>query len=133
MRILRSQSSDLRKRTKLLDRKNILTTKRKKLKEKKSTEMSWIKKIINRLFLNSNIEVPEKDLKPQLLDNIWVYENNKLYSGCIWDISRRKITITFYKDGEGFIDETLLKSDIKDNCITKNNITVYFRKPCFTD
>lgn len=95
--------------------------------------MSWIRKIINYLFLTPEVEKIKENQKPTVLDNVWIKDENNLYVGFIWGVSRRKITVTFYKDGEGFIDETFLKSDIKDGHLHKNNLTIYLEKPCSTD
>lgn len=97
--------------------------------------MSWIRKIINRLFLKLETE-PEEQSPPrfEILDNVWVKKDDKIYSGFIFKTSRRKITVSYFKEGEGFIDETFLKSDLnEDETITKNDLTIYFKKPCFTD
>lgn len=97
--------------------------------------MSWIRKIINRLFLKPEIKIDTQDSpRFEILDNVWVKKDDKIYSGFIFKTSRRKITISYFIEDEGFIDETFLKSDLNENeTVIKNDLTIYFKKPCFTD
>ena len=41
-----------------------------------------------------------KDL--QLMDDIWIKENDEIYSGWVWDISRRCITVIYGEDLRDF-------------------------------
>lgn len=41
-----------------------------------------------------------KDL--QLMDDIWIEEDNEIYTGWVWDISRRCITVIYGPDLKDF-------------------------------
>ena len=62
--------------------------------------MMSILKMIKNLFKDS--ENSTKSLKTikdlSLLDDVWVLDNDEIYKGWIWDISRRCITVVYGPD-----------------------------------
>lgn len=64
-------------------------------------------KIFNRikeLFIPVEVEekppVTVKDL--QIMSDIWIKEDGEIYSGWVWDISRRCITVIYGEDSRDF-------------------------------
>lgn len=58
-----------------------------------------LKKFILKYKKEEDKKVEPKTVKDlQLMDDIWVKENGEIYSGWVWDISRRCLTV-IYNDG----------------------------------
>lgn len=98
--------------------------------------MNWILNLISKLFLKPKIVESEIHTVKncEILDDIWVQDGNKIYSGVIWSKTRRRILVSYCKDDNSFVDEWFITTNLSDETkIKKNNLTLYFNKPCFTD
>lgn len=97
----------------------------------------WIKTILSKLFLKpkifSDTEINASNC--DVFDDVWVKGKEKIYQGFIYGKTRRRILVSFYDDEEDrFIDEWFITTSLQDNTkIEKNNLILYFKKPCFTD
>ena len=64
----------------------------------------WLTKLIAK-FTKSPEQKPVKlktvkDL--QIMDDVWIKEDEEIYNGWIWDISRRCITVIYGEDSRDF-------------------------------
>lgn len=66
-----------------------------------------------------------KDL--QLLDDVWIKEDEEIYSGWIWDISRRCITVVYGEDLRDFRFQ--IPRPMNATTITQDNKILYCNKP----
>ena len=58
-----------------------------------------LKKFIEKYKKEEDKKVEPKTVKDlQLMDDIWVKEDGEVYSGWIWDISRRCVTVVYGED-----------------------------------
>lgn len=71
----------------------------------------------------------------EIFDDIWIKIGNQVYAGFIYGKTRRRLLVTYYDSKkECFVDEWFITANLQDNTkIQKNNLTLYFNKPCFTD
>ena len=64
----------------------------------------WLTKLISKITKNPEEKISNpktvKDL--QLMDDIWIKEDGELYTGWIWDISRRCITVVYGEDSRDY-------------------------------
>ena len=59
----------------------------------------WLTKLISKIKKQENPEPKIKTVKDlDLMDDIWIKEDNEIYTGWIWDISRRCITVLYGED-----------------------------------
>lgn len=98
--------------------------------------MNLLKKILIKMF--SKVGVKSKDSITvgdcDILDTVWIKDNDKIYSGFIWEKTRRRLLVSYYKENEGFVDVSFVTTGLsKETKIEKNNLTLYFQKPCCTD
>ena len=97
--------------------------------------MNWIIKILKKILpkpkeVNKEINTVKNC---DLLDNVWVMDGENIYSGFIYSKTRRRILVSYCVEDQ-FHDEYFIITNLKDNTkIQKNNLTLYFNKPCFTD
>lgn len=119
----------------MLDKTNIL------IKESQNDKvkiefMNWIKKILTKIFLKPKI-IDREEINARncdLLDDVWIKEGDKIYSGFIYSKTRRRILVSYCTDDNQFHDEYFVITNLLDDSkIEKNNLTLYFKKPCFTD
>lgn len=69
-----------------------------------------------------------------LLDDIWIQDEDKIYSGFIYAKTRRRILVSYCTDDNQFHDEYFVITNLPDDTrIQKNNLILYFNKPCCTD
>lgn len=66
--------------------------------------MKWLKNLLM-MFQKKDVplnkpKISIKDLS--LLDDIWVKEDEEIYKGWVWDISRRCITVVYGEDLRDF-------------------------------
>lgn len=119
----------------MLDKTNILTKEDQNVKVKIEF-MNWIKKILTKIFLKPK-EIDKELITAKncdILDDVWVQENEKIYSGFIYSKTRRRILISYCTNDNQFHDEYFMITNLSDDTkIQKNNLTLYFNKPCFTD
>ena len=66
-----------------------------------------------------------KDL--QLLDDIWIKEDGEIYTGWIWDISRRCITVVYGEDLRDFRFQ--IPRPMSATTIIQDNKILYCNKP----
>lgn len=98
--------------------------------------MNLLKKILIKMF--SKVGVKPKDSITvgdcDILDTVWVKDDDKIYSGFVWEKTRRRLLVSYYKENEGFVDVSFVTTGLsKETKIEKNNLTLYFQKPCCTD
>ena len=64
----------------------------------------WLTKFISNLTKNpEQTPIKQKTVKDlQLMDDIWIKEDEELYTGWIWDISRRCITVVYGEDSRDY-------------------------------
>ena len=98
--------------------------------------MNLLKKILIKMF--SKVGVKSKDSITvgdcDILDTVWIKDNDKIYSGFVWEKTRRRLLVSYYKENEGFVDVSFVTTGLsKETKIEKNNLTLYFQKPCCTD
>lgn len=59
----------------------------------------WLTKLISKIKRQENPKPKIKTVKDlDLMDDIWIKEDNEIYTGWIWDISRRCITVIYGED-----------------------------------
>ena len=66
-----------------------------------------------------------KDL--QLMDDVWIKEDGEIYSGWVWDISRRCITVIYGEDLRDFRFQ--IPRPMTNITIEQNNKILYCNKP----
>ena len=66
-----------------------------------------------------------KDL--QLLDDVWIKEDEEIYTGWIWDISRRCITVVYGEDLRDFRFQ--IPRPMNTTTIIQDNKILYCNKP----
>lgn len=66
-----------------------------------------------------------KDL--QLLDDVWIKEDEEIYTGWIWDISRRCITVVYGEDLRDFRFQ--IPRPMNATMIIQDNKILYCNKP----
>ena len=66
-----------------------------------------------------------KDL--QLLDDVWIKEDEEIYTGWIWDISRRCITVVYGEDLRDFRFQ--IPRPMNATTIVQDNKILYCNKP----
>lgn len=66
-----------------------------------------------------------KDL--QLLDDVWIKEDEEIYTGWIWDISRRCITVVYGEDLRDFRFQ--IPRPMNATTIIQDNKILYCNKP----
>lgn len=66
-----------------------------------------------------------KDL--QLMDDIWIEENDEIYTGWVWDISRRCITVIYGEDLRDFRFQ--IPRPMTSCVIEQDNKILYCNKP----
>ena len=119
----------------MLDKTNIQTKENQNVKVKIEF-MKWIKKILTRIFLKPK-EIDRELITAKncdILDTVWIQEENKFYSGFIYSKTRRRILVSYCTDDNQFHDEYFVITNLLDDTkIQKNNLILYFNKPCFTD
>ncbi len=97
--------------------------------------MSWITKLLTKIFPKfsklSSDEITAKNC--DLLDNVWIKQDDQIYSGFIYSKTRRRILVSYCKNDQ-FFDEYFIITNLPDDTkIIKNNLTLYFKNPCSTD
>lgn len=98
--------------------------------------MNWILNLISKLFLKPEVVKNEIHIVKncEILDDVWIQDDDKIYSGIIWSKTRRRILVSYCKDDNSFVNEWFITTNLSDEIkIKKNNLTLYFNKPCFTD
>lgn len=98
--------------------------------------MNWIIKLLTKIF--PKVKEANKEIitvkNCDILDTVWIKNGDNIYSGFIYSKTRRRILVTYCTDEDQFYDEYFIITNLKDNTkIEKNNLTLYFNKPCFTD
>lgn len=118
----------------MLDKTNI-QIKRKINVKIKIEFMNWITKLLTKIFPKFS-KLPSEEITAKncdLLDNIWIKQDDQVYSGFIYAKTRRRILVSYCKNDQ-FFDEYFVITNLPDDAkIQKNNLTLYFKKPCFTD
>lgn len=120
----------------MLEKRNILTRRRKDKNLKIELIMNLLKKILIKLFNRANVEpkTPYTAKDCDILDTVWIEDNGTLYSGFIWEKTRRRLLVSYYKENEGFVDVSFVTTGLSNETkIEKNNLILYFQKPCYTD
>ena len=72
--------------------------------------------------------IKEKTVKDlQLMDDIWIKENNELYKGWVWEISRRCITVVYGGDNRDYRFQ--MPRPLTNTQIEQDNKILYCNKP----
>lgn len=89
----------------------------------------WLTKLISKLTKTPKVNQTKvktvKDL--QLMDDIWIKENEDIYSGWIWDISRRCITVIYGEDLRDFRFQ--IPRPLTNTTIEQDNKILYCNNP----
>lgn len=89
----------------------------------------WLTKLIAK-FTKSPEQNPiklktVKDL--QLMDDIWVKEDGEIYSGWVWDISRRCVTVIYGEDLRDY--KFQMQKPLNRTSIEQDNKILFCNKP----
>ena len=66
-----------------------------------------------------------KDL--QLMDDVWIKEDNEVYMGWVWDISRRCITVVYGEDIRDY--KFQIQKPLNRTTIEQDNKILFCNKP----
>lgn len=87
-----------------------------------------LKKFIEKYKKEEDKKVEPKTVKDlQLMDDIWVKEDGEIYSGWVWDISRRCVTVIYGEDLRDYkfqMQKPLNRTDIE-----QDNKILFCNKP----
>ena len=89
----------------------------------------WLTKLISKATKNPEVKTSNpktiKDL--QLMDDVWIKDDDEVYVGWIWDISRRCITVVY---GEGLRDYKFqIQKPLNRTTIEQDNKILFCNKP----
>lgn len=87
-----------------------------------------LKKFIEKYKKEEDKKVEPKTVKDlQLMDDIWVKEDGEIYSGWVWDISRRCVTVIY---GEDLRDcKFQMQKPLNRTSIEQDNKILFCNKP----
>ena len=89
----------------------------------------WLTKLISKVMKDPEPKkVNLKTVKDlQLMDDVWIKEDDEVYMGWIWDISRRCITVIY---GEGLRDYKFqIQKPLNRTSIEQDGKTLFCNKP----
>ena len=87
-----------------------------------------LKKFIEKYKKEEDKKVEPKTVKDlQLMDDIWVKEDGEIYSGWVWDISRRCITIIYGEDIRDY--KFQMQKPLNRTTIEQDNKILFCNKP----
>lgn len=87
-----------------------------------------LKKFIEKCKKKEDKKVEPKTVKDlQLMDDIWVKEDGEIYSGWIWDISRRCITVIYSEDLRDY--KFQMQKPLNRTSIEQDNKILFCNKP----
>lgn len=88
----------------------------------------WLTKLISKIKKQENPEPKTKTVKDlDLMDDIWIKEDNEIYTGWIWDISRRCITVLYGEDLRDYKFQIPRPMNVPE--IRQDNKILYCNKP----
>lgn len=89
----------------------------------------WLTKFISKLTKNpEKRSINTKSIKDlQLMDDVWISEDGELYTGWVWDISRRCITVVYGEDLRDFRFQ--IPRPLTNVTIEQDNKILYCNKP----
>lgn len=90
----------------------------------------WLTKFIEKLF-SLKQETEEAKLKTiknlDYLDTVWVKDNDTIFEGWVFDITRRGIIIVYGPDSRDF--RFIVEKQYNNSEITQGNKTLYCNRP----
>lgn len=87
-----------------------------------------LKKFIEKYKKEEDKKVEPKTVKDlQLMDDIWVKEDGEIYSGWVWDISRRCITVIYGEDIRDY--KFQMQKPLNRTTIEQDNKILFCNKP----
>ena len=87
-----------------------------------------LKKFIEKYKKEEDKKVEPKTVKDlQLMDDIWVKEDGEVYSGWIWDISRRCVTVVYGEDLRDYRFQ--MQKPLNRTTIEQDNKILFCNKP----
>lgn len=97
--------------------------------------MNWWTKFIDKLFLVfKGDSTKEKDNLVREFDAIWLKKGDDIYDGFVYEKTRRRILVTYFCGESGFKEVWFpLTTSSKTQVIKKDDMILYFEKPCSTD
>ena len=88
----------------------------------------WLTKFISKFKKETSPVTNPKTLKDlQVMDDIWIKEDGELYTGWVWDISRRCITVIYGEDLRDYRFQ--IPRPLTGTTIDQDNKTLYCNKP----
>ena len=89
----------------------------------------WLTKLISKVMKNPEPKnVNPKTIKDlQLMDDIWIKEDDDIYMGWVWDISRRCITVVYGEDIRDY--KFQIQKPLNRTSIEQDNKILFCNKP----
>lgn len=89
----------------------------------------WLTKFISKVMKDSEPKnVNPKTIKDlQLMDDIWIKEDDDIYMGWVWDISRRCITVVYGEDIRDY--KFQIQKPLNRTSIEQDNKILFCNKP----